>query len=615
MPLTKNREINYLSKDFDSIKADLIEYTKRHFPNDFRDFNDASGGMAILDMIAYVGDILSFNIDRQVNEAYINRAVEAKNIVSLSQNFGYTPKNTTPAVVNLSISATLQESVSGDCLFVLQKGATVVTNFDPIVSFEVLDDVDFTQPKNRIVNSIGGTTTVTVTGVSAAAGISKTFKYRANDPVKFLKVVLPESNVNEVVSVSASDGSQYFQVDNLARDTVFTGEVNTSDSSGDAGYIMKLKRVPKRYVVEREPTGLTSIRFGSGVLMEADSEIIPNPNDFVLPPSLRGSPSGFTPAAIDSTNFLKTKTLGVAPQNTEISIQYRAGGGVNTNVGANTLNRFIKQELAFAKPNITSLSAAVVRGIFDTLSCSNGEQASGGEEAETISSIKENAVFNMSSQMRCVTLQDYQTRVMSMPAHFGSVFRSFVRKDPTNNLGVQLFLITRNDVGNLTLPSEVIKNNIETYMKNFKSFSDTIRITNGRIINIGVDFTIVPMADVNESQAMMDCILVLQRYFDTARSNFNDSIVISDIQSRLQNLSSVRAVPTLNITNRVGVVEGRGYSGTQFNIKANTTSGIVKLPQDAVWELKYPNFDIISRVADQSTVAAFGTGGGGGGGY
>ena len=615
MPLTKNREINYLSKDFDSIKADLIDYTRRHFPNDFRDFNDASGGMAILDMIAYVGDILSFSVDRQVNEAYINRAVEPKNIVSLAQNFGYTPKNTTPAITNLSISATLQESVSGDCLFVLKKGATVVTNFDPIVSFEVLDDVDFTQAKNRIVNSNAGTTTVTITGVSAAAGLSKTFNYKANDAVKFLKVVLPDSDINEVISVSASDGSQYFQVDNLARDTVFTGEVNTSDSSGDAGYIMKLKRVPKRYVVEREPSGLTSIRFGSGVLTEADSEIIPNPNDFVLPPSLRGSPSGFTPAPIDSTNFLKTKTLGVAPQNTELSIQYRAGGGVNTNVGTNTLNRFIKQELAFAKPNITSASATVIRTIYDSLSCSNGEQATGGEEAETISSIKENAVFNMSSQMRCVTLQDYQARIMSMPAQFGSIFRSFVRKDPTNNLGVQLFLITRNNVGNLTLPSEVIKNNIETYMKNFKSFSDTIRITNGRIINIGVDFTIVPMADVNEAKAMMDCILVLQRYFDTARTNFNDSIVISDVQSRLQGLDSVRAVPTLNINNRVGTIGGRAYSGTEFNIQANTTSGIIKLPQDAVWELKYPNFDIISRVADQSTAAAqsFSSGGSGGG--
>ena len=616
MPLTKNREINYLSKDFDSIKSDLIEYVKRHYPSDWRDFNEASGGMALLELIAYVGDILSFNIDRQVNEAYINRAVETKNIISLAQNFGYTPKNTTPAIVNLSVSASLQESISSECLFVLKKGATVVTNFEPVVSFEVLDDVDFTQPKNRMIKTSGGTTTVTVTGVSAAAGISKTFNYRANDAVKFLKVVLPDSNINEVVSVSASDGSQYFQVDNLARDTIFTGEVNTSNSSGDAGYIMKLRRVPKRYVVEREPTGLTSIRFGPGVLMEADSELIPNPNDFVLPPTLRGSPSGFTAAPIDSTNFLKTKSLGVAPQNTNLSIQYRAGGGVNTNVGPKTLTRFIKQELEFATPNITSLSAAVVRTIYDNLSCSNGEQATGGEEAESIASIKENAVYNMNSQMRCVTLQDYQTRMMSMPAQFGSIFRSFVRKDPTNNLGVQLFLITRNNVGNLTLPSEVIKNNIETYIKNFKSFSDTIRITNGRIINISADFTIVPMAEVNESQAMMECILVLQRYFDTARTNFNDSIVISEVQARLQALKSVRAVPILNIYNRVGTVGGRAYSGTEFNILANTTSGIIKFPQDAVWELKYPNFDIISRVADQSTAAAQGTAGlGAGGGY
>ena len=143
MPVTSNRNINYLSKDFNSIKADLIDYVKRHFPSDWQDFNDASGGMALLEMIAYVGDILSFNIDRQVNEAYINRAVEIKNIVSLAENFGYTPKNTTPAVVNLSISADLTESVSSESLFILKKGATVVSNFEPVVSFETLSDVNF----------------------------------------------------------------------------------------------------------------------------------------------------------------------------------------------------------------------------------------------------------------------------------------------------------------------------------------------------------------------------------------------------------------------------------------------------------------------------------------
>ena len=219
----------------------------------------------------------------------------------------------------------------------------------------------------------------------------------------------------------------------------------------------------------------------------------------------------------------------------------------------------------------------------------------------------------MNSQMRCVTLQDYQTRIMSMPSQFGSVFRSFVRKDPTNNLGVQLYLITRNSVGQLTYPSTVIKNNVETYIKNFKSFSGTVRITDGRIINIGVNFTVVPNANANEAEPLMECILVLQRIFATTRTNFNDSIVIPEIQASLQSLQKVRAIPDVKIFNRVSTVDSRIYSGTEFNIKANTSSGIVKFPVDAVWELKYSNFDIIGRPADQSTAAALGAAGGGGG--
>ena len=613
MPITSNRDIYYLSKDFDSIKSDLIDDVKRHFPSDWRDFNDASGGMALLELIAYVGDILSFNVDRQVNEAYINRAVELKNIVSLAQNFGYKPKNQTPAVVNLAVSADFSNTTSAETLFTLKKGATVLTNYEPIVSFETLSDVDFSSPANRIIQTAGATTTVSVSGVSAVAGISKIFKYRANDPVKFLKITLPDSNINEVMSVSASDGSEYYEVDNLARDTIFIGDVNTSSGSGDAGYIMKLKRVPKRYVVERDPTGLTSIRFGPGVLMEADADVIPNPNDFVLPPTLRGSPSGFAPAAIDSTNFLKTKSLGVAPQNTDITINYRSGGGVATNVGAGTLTRIINKDLVFATPNLQSLSAVVVTNITNTLACSNGEQASGGEQAETVSSIRENAVYNMGSQLRCVTLQDYQARIMSMPAQFGSVFRSFVRKDPNNSMGVEMFMVTRNNEKQLTLSSEVIKNNIETYIKNFKSFSDTIKLTNGRIINIGVNFTMVPQSEANAQEALMECILVLQRVFDTARTNFNDSIVIPDIQARLQSLQKVRSVPELKIINKTTTVGTRTYSGTELNINANTSSGILKFPVDCVWELKYPNFDIIGRSADQSTANLQGAGTAGGG--
>ena len=332
---SSNRDINYLSKDFDSIKSDLLDYVKRHFPNDWRDFNDASGGMAILELMAYVGDVLSFNIDRQVNEAYINRAVETKNIVSLAENFGYTPRNNTPAIVELSVSAEFNTSTSGQELCKLQKGAKIFTNFEPIVPFEILTAVDFSQPSNRIINEASnGKTTVSITGLSAAAGVTKTFSHKVNDAVKFLKITLPDKNINEVVSVSATDGAEYFHVDYLAQDTIFVGEINgDASSSGDAAYILKIKRVPKRYTVEREPNGLTSVRFGAGILTESDSEVIPNPNDFVLPPSLRGSPSGFAPATIDSTNFLKTKSLGVAPRNTTLVVTYRQGGGVNGNVG------------------------------------------------------------------------------------------------------------------------------------------------------------------------------------------------------------------------------------------------------------------------------------------
>ena len=609
-----NRDINYLSKDFNSLKNDLMDYVKRQFPDTWRDFNDASGGMAILELMAYIGDVLSFNIDRQVNEAYINRAIETKNIVSLASNFGYNPRSNTPAIVNLAVSADFNATTSADELCKIKKGATVFTNFEPVVAFETLNEINFAQPENRIIQTAGGTTTVSVSGVSAAAGITKTFSHTVNDPVKFLKITLPDKNISEVVSVSATDGSEYYGVDSLAKDTIFVGDINgDASSSGDAAFILKIKRVPKRYTVEKEPTGLTSVRFGPGILTEEDSEVIPNPNDFVLPPSLRGSPSGFAPAAIDSTNFLKTKSLGVAPKNTTMVVTYRQGGGVAGNVAPGSLTRIVQRELEFVVPNFQTLSADTAQAIFNSIGCSNGEQATGGEEAESIASVKINAINNMSSQMRCVTLQDYQVRVMSMPSQFGTIFRSFARKNSRNNLGVELIMITRNAQGQLSLPNNVIINNVEKYIQQYKSFSDSVIFTAGRIINIGVNFTIVPAPDANFSEALMNTILLLQRTFTTARTNFNDTIVISEITALIQSQKTVLSVPDFNIVNKTGSVGSRNYSGTSYDIRANTTAGILTFGPTDVWELRYPNFDIIGRSADQATAAAQGAGGGGGG--
>jgi len=616
MPTNRTKDISYMSKDFDSIKSDLIAYVKRYFPNEFQDFNDASGGMAILDLMAYVGDVLSYNIDKQVNETFINRAIETKNIINLAQAYGYKPRKTTPAITNLSLTSVVTTSTSADQLTVIQKGSRVFTNLNPVVSFEILENVDFSDARRRTYKESGGTSTITVSGVSAVAGSSKKFQYSVNDPVKFLKIKLPDRNITEIVSVSATDGSEYFQVDSLAVDTIFTGDVNTDPSTtSSAEYIMRLKKIPKRFVQELDAAGSTVIRFGTGILTEdSDEDMIPNPEDFVLPPTLRGSPSGFTAVAIDSTNFLKTKTLGVAPSNTIITVDYRvAGGGVETNVGPNTLEVWADKRVTF-KTNLRTTNEALAFTTENNITVSNPEQASGGEAGETPANIRINAVNNINSQMRAVTLQDYQARVMSMPQQFGSVFRSYAVKN-NSGYGARIYTICRNSDSNLIDTPGVVSNNMSTYLNRFKSFSDTIEIGSGNIANIGIDFSVVIDPSANAPQSLMAVIIELKKRFAINRTNFNDNISTSEVMATIQAIDGINAIETFKIVNKTASNnEGnRTYSGFNFDINANTFSGIVSFPQNVVWEMKYPNFDIVARYTGGTS--APGSGGGTGGGY
>ena len=588
--------VNYLSKDFDSIKSDLIDYLRRYFPDDYQDFNEASGGMAILELLAYIGDSMSFYIDRQVNEGFIERAIEDKNVFSLAQNLGYQPKFSRPAVVNLSISAVFSNTTSATSLFTIKKGTKVVTNFEPAVQFETLVDADFSRPEHRVTERINSTQTqYSITSVSAIAGSTRTFSYKAGDAVPFLKLTMPDTEITEIVSITSSDGKEYFHVDNLAQGSVFTGNVNTDSSSADAEFVLQYRKVPFRYTTEVGSDTSTSVIFGSGTTDLEDSEIIPNPEDYVLPPSLRGAPSGFAPAVVDSSNFLKTKGLGYAPRDVNIDIKYRFGGGTRTNVGPRTLNRFSSRIISFNNSNFLTVSASQANDILSTLIVENVEQATGGSDAENRTSIKQNALQFFNSQNRAVTLQDYQVRVLSMPPEFGSVFRSYARKDPENALGVELITIARNSSGFLISPAGVLKNNIESYIQRFKSFSDTVKITEGNIVNIGVDFTILPAPDVNANDALVDCFIALRRIFITENTNFGSNLVIPNYITRLQALEKVRSVVNFKFTNINNNEGNRTYSGYDFNVEANMRNGILYFPEDVCWELKYPNFDIVGR--------------------
>jgi|3_EtaG_2_1085321.scaffolds.fasta_scaffold01918_3 hypothetical protein len=593
------REINYLSKDFDDYKQDLINFLKKYFPNEWQDFNDASGGMALLEMIAYLGDSLTFLLDRQVNEGFLDRAIETKNIFSLAQNFGYKPKLASPAVTNLSISATFQDATSASVAFVLKKGSRVTSNFEPSVSFEILNDVDFSVSANRVHTKSAGATqaTYSITGVSAAAGTTKLFSYSVGVvPKSFLRIELPSVDITEIFSVSSNDGYEWQKVDNLAQETIFAGEANTTSSSGDVPFILKLKRVPRRFVEEKIAGGKTAITFGGGISTAEDNEIIPNPEDFVLPPSLRGSVSGFAPMVIDSSNFLKTKTLGIAPSsNTIIDINYRTGGGLATNVGMNVLSRFTNRVIEYKNPTIEVSNAAATDALVKTIAVTNPAQATGGAERESLVSIKQNALSFFNAQNRAVTLTDYQVRVLSMPGCFGSVFRSFARKDSTNSLGVELVLMARNSRGELIVPAETLKNNIETYIKRFKSFSDSVKLTDGKVVNIGTDFSIVAAPNINPNEALLEAFNIVKPMLHTSLGNFNDTLVVSDFIAKIQASVKIRSVVRFNFTNLANTVDGRQYSTTTFDVLANTVNGILSMPEDMIWEVKYPNIDIIGR--------------------
>jgi len=599
MALLRNkqiREIDYLSRDFDTIKTDLIGFLKRNFINDWNDFNEASGGMALLELLAYIGDQMSFYTDRQVNEGFIWRAVEDKNVLAAAQSLGYEPDLATPAQVLLSVSSTMQASTSANTLFKLKKGSRVITNFDPVVSFEIIEDVDFSSTANRQVTTNGTEVQISVSSVTAVAGQSRTFSYTVGEPTSFMKVTLPDEDIIEVYSISGSDNSEWFEVDFLAQDTIFIGEQNTTSSSGTEAYVLKLQRVPKRYVVERETNGRTSVRFGSGILANLeDSEVIPNPEDFVLPPTLRGSPSGFLPAIVDSTNFLKTKTMGDAPRNISLDISYRYGGGLDTNVGPRTLTKFRDVKTEFLTNNLTTVSADVTNNIIGNLTVTNYNQASGGGERESLEEIRENAAAYFASQGRAVTLQDYQVFVMSMPQKFGSVFRSIARKDPSNNLGVELVVIGRDQAGRLASASNVLKNNIETYIKQYRSFFDSIKISDGRIVNIGINFAIVPARGYNDNEALLATFFLLRNEFDVSNTNFNAQIIIPEITSKIQSLKEVLSVAEFSIFNRVGTIDGRTYSGVECNIAAHKINGIITFESDQIYEVKYVDNDIIGR--------------------
>ena len=616
------KEVKYVNKDFAQFRRNLINFTKTYFPNTYNDFNESSPGMIFLEMSAYVGDVLSFYTDTQARESLITQAEERYNLYQLAGMFGYKPKTFTPATTKLDVYQLVPSIGTGvnarpDMKYALtvKSNATVGTEDGKI--FRTLDSVDFKftssfDPTDVTVYELDDTGNITYyllkKQVDAVSGEIKTKEYTFEDPKIYDKIVLPEEdkNVLEIIEIRDSQNNLYYEVPYLAQDTIMMpirnipfNDPELSEYQGSVPYIMKLQKTSRRYVCRLREDNRTEIQFGAGISSDADEEILPNPKNVGL---------GLTylkrtvDSSLDPTNFLYTSTYGLAPSDTTLTVKYSVGGGVEDNVPVNTLTQ--KEVVEFEEAT-EPLDQTLLTQAKDSVQFNNPVAATGGKRANNIDNIRQDAMANFAAQNRSITREDYIVRCYAMPAKFGSVAKAYIiqdnqidTSDPNNRipnpLALNLYVLSYDVNKNFVEPNNAIKENLRTYLSQFRLMTDAVNIKTAFVINIAIEFEIIVRPNYNSNEVILRCIEFLKSRFDNDKMQINEPILISNLFSEMDKIEGVQSVIDIEIKNKYDTAEG--YSGHVYDIDAATKNRIIYPSLDpCIFEIKYPNKDIKGR--------------------
>ena len=613
-----NRDIRYINKDFNSLKNGLINYSKAYFPNTYNDFSDTSTGMLFMEMASYVGDVMSFYLDNQIQETFIHKARQKENLFQMSYLLGYEPKVTTAATVNIDFYQQLPAKFEGgeyvpdfDYCMLIPANTQVAANNDQNTQFLIEDPIDFSSsgsldPTEVTVYQITNDNPTyfllkkTRKAISATVNsIDLTFT-RAN---RFDTRDIKASNIIGVLDCVDSQGNTWYEVPNMAQENVFDTIRNTNtndpnyDKENDAPYLLKLKQVQRRFVSRFIDDNTLQLQFGSGATKSNDEEIVPNPDNvgLGLPFERDQLTTAFSPL-----NFIFTNTYGIAPFDTTLTVRYLTGGGVQSNVESGTLTVINSNNVRFLNPNIAN--TALANQIFNSVSSNNPLAADGGQDGDTIEELRFNAMGNFQNQLRTVTKEDYLIRALSMPSNLGTIAKAFAAPTKINeyNSGelptiLDLYVLTYNSSGQLRTASDLMKRNLATYLAEYRMINDSIKIKDAFIINIGVDFDVVIRPKANNSETITRCITSLQEYFAVDKWQVNQPILLKDIYILLDKVEGVQTVKNVKITNLTGEV--LGYSEYGYDIGGATISDVVYPSLDPmIFEVKFPNEDIKGRV-------------------
>jgi hypothetical protein len=611
----KKRDIKYINKDFSELRSSLINYARTYFPTTYNDFSPTSPGMMFMEMAAYVGDVLSFYLDNQIQENFLQYARQTNNLYELAYMFGYKPNVTQAAITELSFYQQVPSILSGSTyvpdfsysLFIPQNSLVRSTS-NSSITFLIEDPVDFSvssslDPTEVSVFSIDGggnpTYFLLKKNRKSISSTIQTTNFTFGNPEKFTTVEINSENILNILDVFDSNGNEWYEVDYLGQETIYNSIKNTNPNSvnvsEDTPYLLKLEKVQRRFVSRFLNSGSLQLQFGAGTAGDNDEEIIPNPNNvgIGLPFEKTKLTTAFSP-----DNFLFTRTYGIAPSNTTLTVRYLTGGGVTSNVPANDLTTLISSP-QFLNSNLNAITSQT---IFNSIAVTNESAADGGGDGDTIEEIRQNSLSNFSSQLRNVTQDDYLVRSLSMPSRYGVISKAYI--EPTkltslsageSNAVLDLYVLSLNASNQLTTASSALKQNLSTYLSQYRMIGDTVNIKDAFVVNIGVNFDIIVLPDYNSNEVLSNCIVALREYFSIQNWQINQPIILRDIYVLLDNIEGVQTVKTVDITNKVG--EYIGYSPYSYDIKGATVSNVIYPSLDpSIFEVKYPNTDIQGRV-------------------
>ena len=632
-----SKEVKYLNKDFASFRNSLMEFAKTYFPNTYNDFNESDPGMMFIEMASYVGDVLSYYIDEQFKESLLSFAEEKKTIYEIVQGYGYKPKLSSPSSVTLDVFQTVPSDpnnvVDGKrqpnedyCLNVSNGLQATSTNG---TVFRSVDDVIFRNsssmsPRQEDIFEVDDSGNITKwllkKSAKAVSGTVSTEYITFGSAEKYKRVVLQNTPILEIISVTDSDGNKWYEVPFLAQDTVYADFENTSKNSPDlvngrnfAPFLLKLVKTSKRFKTYIRTDEKTELRFGSGVASGADEEIIPNPNN--VGSSLPGTPS-FLDTSFDPANFLNTDTYGQVPTNTTLTIKYSYGGGISDNVASNGINNISLISSEF--DNSLTLDASLKTSTQNSIAVTNPNPATGGSSGETIENVRTNALAYFQAQGRAVTKDDYITRVYSLPSKYGNISKVYMIQDEQvsatgqnesdttfqpNPLALNMYMLGYNQSKKLVGLNTAVKENVKIYLSQYRMMTDAVQLKDAWVINIGLQFAIYTKKGFNKNEVLLKCVDSLKTYFNIDRWQINQPIILSGIASELLKVDGVATiVKPLENRDELVIVENKwgtssGYSDNIYDIQSATFNGTVYPSVDpAIFEIKFPDTDIRGRV-------------------